>query len=170
MPLTDTRIRNATRRSKPYKLTDGGGLHVEIRPNGSKLWRYRYRIGGKENLYALGEYANDVPRVESEKEAQARREGGRFTLQEARTDRDRCRGLVKQGIHPAHNRQALKADQIAAGENTFKAVALEWIEKNKARWRPYYLNQVETSWRPTYIPTSAGCQSGRSAPHSSSKS
>jgi hypothetical protein len=41
MPLTDTRIRNAKAPEKPYKLADGGGLYIEIKPNGSKLWRLR---------------------------------------------------------------------------------------------------------------------------------
>jgi integrase len=66
-----------------------------------------------------------------------------LTLAEARQQRDKARGLVKQGIHPAHNRQALRLTQITEGANTFEAVAREWIEKNKSRWSPYYLNQVE---------------------------
>jgi hypothetical protein len=53
--LNDTRIRNATRKAKPYKLADEKGLYIEIRPTGTKLWRYRYRIDGKENVYAMGE-------------------------------------------------------------------------------------------------------------------
>ncbi|MEO6565874.1 MAG: Arm DNA-binding domain-containing protein, partial [Casimicrobiaceae bacterium] len=40
MPLTDTKIRNAKQRDVPYKLADSHGLLVEIRPTGSKLWRY----------------------------------------------------------------------------------------------------------------------------------
>jgi len=52
--LTDTQIRNAKATDKPVKLSDGKGLFVEIRPNGSELWRYRYEIGGKENLFAVG--------------------------------------------------------------------------------------------------------------------
>ncbi len=124
MSLTDTRIRTAKPTTKPYKLTDNAGLHVEVRPSGSKLWRYRYRIAGKENLFALGEYPD-------------------LRLADARTERDKARKLVKQGIHPAHNRHALKASQITANSNSFEAVALEWIEKNKAKWTPYYLNQVE---------------------------
>lgn len=124
MPLTDTRIRTAKPARKPYKLTDSAGLHVEVRPSGAKLWRLRYRIAGKENLFALGEYPA-------------------LGLADAREERDRARKLVKQGIHPAHNRQALRVAQIAEGANTFEAVAREWIEKNKVRWSPYYLRQVE---------------------------
>jgi hypothetical protein len=56
MALTDAKIRNTKPRSKPVKLTDGGGLYLEVRPTGSKLWRYRYRIAGRENLFAVGDY------------------------------------------------------------------------------------------------------------------
>jgi integrase len=124
MPLTDTRIRTAKPARKPYKLTDSAGLHVEVRPSGAKLWRLRYRISGRENMFALGEYPA-------------------LGLSDAREERDRARKLVKQGIHPAHNRQALRVANIAEGANTFEAVAREWIERNKPRWTPYYLRQVE---------------------------
>ena len=56
MPLTDSSLRNVKPGLVPTKLTDGGGLYLEVRPTGSKLWRYRYRIAGKENVFALGEY------------------------------------------------------------------------------------------------------------------
>jgi hypothetical protein len=58
MPLTDAKIRNA-KPSAPIKLADAKGLYLEIRPTGAKLWRYRYRIEGKENVFALGEYFNN---------------------------------------------------------------------------------------------------------------
>lgn len=130
MPLTDTRIRGAKPSKKPYKLTDGAGLHLEVRPSGAKLWRLRYRIGGRENLFALGDYVR-APVGESKKEAEQRVQSGRLTLAEARQERDKARGLVKQGIHPAHNRQALRVAKISEGANTFEAAACEWIEKNK---------------------------------------
>jgi integrase len=124
MPLTDTKIRNAKPGEKPIKLTDGGGLYLEVRPTGAKLWRYRYRIAGKENVFAIGEY----PAV---------------SLADARAARAEARALVKQGIHPAHQRRLSKASQIAENANTFQAVALEWIEQRRAKWTPYYLRQVE---------------------------
>ena len=54
--LTDTAIRNTKPRPKEFKLSDGGGLHLFIRPNGSKLWRFRYRYDGKESMIGLGSY------------------------------------------------------------------------------------------------------------------
>lgn len=124
MPLTDVKIRQAKATDKVLKLTDGNGLYLEVKPNGSKLWRYRYKIGGKENLFAVGEYPS-------------------ITLQDARKARDDARELVKLGQHPSHARKATTARQIGENANTFKAVALEWIGKKKGNWSAYYLKQVE---------------------------
>ncbi len=123
--LTDTKIRNAKQRERPYKLSDGAGLYLAVHPTGAKCWRYRYRIGGKENLYAIGEY----PQV---------------TLQEARAERDRARELVKQGIHPVADRRAQRLVVATQAADTFEAVAKEWIAKHVEKWSPYYLSQVNT--------------------------
>lgn len=54
MPLSDIALRTAKPTDKPYKLTDGGGLYVEVYPTGGKLWRLKYRFGGKEKRLSLG--------------------------------------------------------------------------------------------------------------------
>lgn len=130
MPLTDAKIRNTKPGDKPIKLTDGGGLYLEVRTTGAKLWRYRYRIVGKENVFAVGEYFND-------------KRGGHVSLDDARGERDKARALIKQGIHPAHHRQAARLATNAENANTFESVAREWIAKKKQGWTPYYLRQVE---------------------------
>ncbi len=56
MPLTDTECRNAAPAEKPRKLYDGGGLYLLVHPNGSKYWRVKYRVEGKERQLALGVY------------------------------------------------------------------------------------------------------------------
>lgn len=130
MPLTDVRIRQAKPAEKSYKLTDGNGLFIEVRPNGSKLWRYQYRIAGKPNLFALGAY----PEV---------------ALQDARQEHAKARALVKQGIHPAHERARTRAEQVASNLDTFQVVADEWIEQKRTKgsrkgWSPYYEKQVRS--------------------------
>jgi len=127
MPLTDVKIRNTKPTPKPFKIADSAGLYVEIRPTGKKLWRYRYKIAGKENVYALGEYPD-------------------LSLSDARAARDEARKLVKQGIHPAHDRTAKVSSQVDDNRNTFKAVALEWhtYTQDKKSWTPYYAQQIET--------------------------
>ena len=54
MPLTHFGLKNAHPAEKPYKLSDGGGLHLLIQPNGSKLWRLKYRFLGKEQMLSFG--------------------------------------------------------------------------------------------------------------------
>ena len=56
MALKELEVRYATKRQKDYKLADGEGLYLLIRPNGSKLWRMKYRFDGKEKLLSLGRY------------------------------------------------------------------------------------------------------------------
>ena len=140
--LTDVKIRNSRPGKAPYRLPAGKGLYLEVRPSGSKLWRYRYRIDGKENLFALGEFA-DRPHGEKPAEAARRHAAGKFTLAEAQIERVRCRDLVKQGIHPVHEKNAAKAARQDHAANTFQAVAKEWIEANRGLWSPRYRAQVE---------------------------
>jgi hypothetical protein len=116
--------------------------YLEVRPTGAKLWRYRYRIAGKENVFAVGEYVQ-VPSGETKEQTQSRRNAGRLTLAEARARREECRAPVKPGIHPAHYRQAARMEQSVRNANTFEAVAREWIAKKKPGWTAYYLRQVE---------------------------
>ena len=82
MPLSDTAVRNAKPRTKPFKLSDGGGLHLLVPPHGSKLWRLAYRFGCKQKTLALGIY----PAV---------------TLAEARAKRDAAGKLLGSGKDPA---------------------------------------------------------------------
>ena len=122
MPLTDVKIRQAKPADKAFKLPDGAGLYLEIKPNGSKLWRYRYRIAGKENLFAIGSY----PEV---------------SLSDARAERELAREHVKAGRHPAHVRQTERARQEAENRNTFKAVAEEWIKARLGQRTERYQKQ-----------------------------
>lgn len=54
MALKELEARYATIRAKDYKLTDGEGLYLFVRANGSKLWRFKYRYAGKEKLLSFG--------------------------------------------------------------------------------------------------------------------
>ncbi len=139
--LTDTQCRNAKTVDKPLKLNDGKGLYLEVRPNGSKLWRYRYKINGKENLFAVGDYCQQSA-GETEDDAKARREGRRFTLSEARSERERCRGLVKQGVHPSHSQRTEKLRRSIEAGNTFQAVAESWIKDHGKEWSDNYRRQI----------------------------
>ncbi len=54
MSLSHFAILQAAKSAKPYKLSDGDGLHLLVQPNGSKLWRFRYRFAGRENMLKSG--------------------------------------------------------------------------------------------------------------------
>jgi len=56
MKLTDTQIRHAKPREKQYKLTDGQGMYLLVKPNGSKLWRLEFSLNKKRNTLAIGKY------------------------------------------------------------------------------------------------------------------
>ncbi|WP_205202803.1 tyrosine-type recombinase/integrase [Azonexus hydrophilus] len=128
--LTDTHCRTAKPREKPYKLPDGKGLYLEVKPNGVKAWRYRFKLSRdgaiKESVFAIGEYTN-APNGETVEDATARKAGGRFTLAEARDERTKARALVKQGINPAQHRQLERTKRTQENATTFESVAKEWL-------------------------------------------
>ena len=128
--LTDTQCRTAKPKDKPYKLSDGKGLYLEIKPNGVKAWRYRFELRegdvAKESIFAIGDYAI-APSGETQEDGQTRRGGRRFTLAEARDERIKARALVRQGINPAHNRQLERIKREQENATTFEAVANEWL-------------------------------------------
>ncbi|EGH97643.1 tyrosine-type recombinase/integrase [Pseudomonas syringae] len=127
MALTDLKIRQAKPGKTSSKLTDSGGLYLEVTTGGSKLWRYRFRLAGKENTYAIGSYPD-------------------VSLSDARTERDVARDLVKSGRNPAHVRQTEKAQQLTENRNTFKIVAQEWIEKRLVQRTQKYRDQIERAF------------------------
>ncbi len=133
--LTDTSIRNAEPGKASVKLTDGKGLYIEFRPTGAKLWRYRYRINGKENLFALGEYPGKaIPDGENDEARATRIAAGVLTLAEARQAREDARRQVKQGVHPSQARKLDKIRQANEANSTFRAVLGEWIDNR--HWAP----------------------------------
>jgi integrase len=137
MSLPDSKIRTAKPSDKNYKLTDGAGLYLEVRTSGTKLWRYRYRIAGKENLFAIGEYGDEQPKI---------------SLADARTAARAARALVKQGIHPSHDRKLSQLATHNENANTFEAVAVEWIERTKTGSTDYYRKQIERVFKADVFP------------------
>lgn len=126
MPLTDTAVRKAAPRAKPYKLADGGGMYLEVMPTGAKYWRMKYRHAGREKRLALGVY-------------------DRVTLAAARNRREDARRLLADGVDPGAARKQAKqvaAEAVAVAADTFEAVAREWMGRqevaevtaNKSRW------------------------------------
>lgn len=125
--LSDTKLRAAKPRLRPYKLFDQDGLYIIVNPDGSKWWRQRYRWGGKEKLLSLKVY----PEV---------------SLSTAREQGAEIRRLVANGIDPSTVRQEQKVATAAASETTFKAITLQWID-NMLKARGLSADHVERTKR-----------------------
>ncbi|RAK01656.1 integrase [Aliidiomarina maris] len=109
MPLTATQINLAKPSDKPYKLYDSHGMFLQVSMSGRKYWRMKYRFAGKEKLLAIGVY----PEV---------------SLKDARLTRERARKLLIDGIDPSHEKQSKRRISELAAENSFEAVANEYMK------------------------------------------
>jgi integrase len=125
--LTDPKIRQAKPADKPYKFSDGGGLFLLVQPSGSKLWRLKYRFGGREKLLAIGSYDKGV------------------SLKKAREERDKARNQLVEGIDPGASKKKEKHAEREQAENTFRAIALNWAETYGARWTDLHRARVVAS-------------------------
>ncbi len=126
MALSDTAIRAAKPKAAQYKLFDEGGLFLIIRPSGGKLWRLKYRHQGKEQQLTIGVFPD-------------------VSLKEARKRRDAAREQLAAGLNPSFEKKRAAIAASIQANNTFKAVAEEFIAKreqegvkaitaDKARW------------------------------------
>ncbi len=124
--LTVLEIDKAKPQDKQYKLYDGGGLFLLVHPNGSKYWRWKYRIMNREKLLSIGVYDSDPEKG--------------VTLKQARELRHEARKKLEQGIDPS---LAKKLDAMKPGSDTFEAVAREWFERHlKTKSASHYTRTV----------------------------
>ena len=124
LPLTDIQVKNAKPKTKEYKLSDGGGLHLLITPSGGKLWRFKYRFDGVEKRLTFKTYPE-------------------ISLADARHRRDDARKLIANGVDPASLIKAQKEEQVVA-ETTFEKVAREWFSKNEPVWSESHCKTVKS--------------------------
>ncbi|MWL88601.1 integrase arm-type DNA-binding domain-containing protein [Cupriavidus sp. SW-Y-13] len=134
MPLTDLQIRTAKPQDKPYRKADGGGLFLEVRPNGSRYWRLAYRHLGKQKLLAIGVYPVT-------------------SLSEAREARDAAKKLLAAGEDPSAQKRLAKQAAVTAAATTFEAVAKEWHETKRGGWTPKHAVKILESLRANIFPT-----------------
>jgi len=121
MALTDVALRQTKAGAKTQRLSDAGGLFLEIRPNGAKYWRLAYRFNGKQKMLALGVY----PEV---------------SLVAAREKREAAKKLLANDIDPSDNRKALKS--VQSGEGSFEAVAREWFHQKSPVWADSHSSKI----------------------------
>jgi len=119
--LSASAVRDAKPQSRPYKLTDGRGLYVLVKPNGSRWWRFDYSRPGthKRNTLSLGTYPD-------------------VSLKQARDRRDEARKLVAAGVDPSEQRKV----EATAAADTFEAIAREWYATNSSQWVPAHGERI----------------------------
>jgi len=113
--LTDTAVRTAKPRDKDYKMSDAGGLYLHVYKTGRKVWRFKFRLNGQEQLLTFGGY----PEV---------------TLRVARERRDEAKRSLASGIDP---REVKRRNQTASGNSggiDFETMATRWWNIQKDRW------------------------------------
>lgn len=109
MPLTDTSIKGLKAKPAPYKVFDGGGLYIEVLPSGSKVWRVKKKLEGKDKRITLGHYPS-------------------ITLKEARDKLRDLEGRIAGGVNVTRMKESVEVAK------DFRAVAQEWIERKSPVW------------------------------------
>lgn len=133
MKLTARQVETAKPKDKSYKLSDGGGLYLEVTTSGSRYWRLKYRYGGKEKRLAFGVY----PEV---------------SLAEARDKRDVAKKVIAAGNDPGEIKKAEKIAQKISFENTFEAIAREWHQHKADRWSLRYRDEILDTFEKDIFP------------------
>ncbi|EPC5392643.1 tyrosine-type recombinase/integrase [Serratia liquefaciens] len=133
MPLTDIKVKSAKPTEKAYKLTDGGGMYLLVKPNGSKYWRLKYRFVGKEKMLSIGVYPD-------------------VSLADARQKRDEARKVLAAGGDPGEVKKADKLAQKLSTENTFEAIAREWHKQKADRWSLRYRDEIIDTFEKDIFP------------------
>ncbi|WP_241609336.1 tyrosine-type recombinase/integrase [Rosenbergiella australiborealis] len=123
MKLNARQVDTAKAQEKPYKLSDGGGLYLLVNPTGSKYWRLKYRVAGKEKLLSVGVYPD-------------------VTLADARSKREDAKRIIAAGGDPSQEKQAEKAAKVLAVQNSFESIAIEWHNHKKENWSQGYAEDI----------------------------
>jgi integrase len=121
--LTYPLLLNAKPQDKPYKIRDRDSMYLRVSVSGSKVWKFDYRLDGKDCSYTLGRFPD-------------------LSISDARQRRIDAAKLVASGIHPKAYEKQLQLQAITHNKNTFWAVCEEWIEDNRDRWSEYYCGQA----------------------------
>lgn len=143
--LTDTAIKALKPTERQYKRGDNEGLFLLVMPNSSKLWRFRYRFGGRQNDLALGEYPDT-------------------TLASAREKRNAYRKLLAAGKDPAAAHRAEKQLKKHGGETSFEAIARKWFADRRPGWKASHADVVLARLEKDIFPAIGRRQIGEISP------
>lgn len=120
--LTEIAIKKAKPEIRPYKMTDGGGMYLLVQPTGTKYWRMKFRIAGKEKLLAFGVYPE-------------------ITLSQARERRGDARKLLLCGEDPSAVKKTKKQAILQANNNSFTMLATEFHKIRSPMWTTGHTKQ-----------------------------
>ncbi len=109
MPLTHTAVSKAKPKDKVFKLFDGGGLYLQVKPSGYKCWKYDYRINSSRGTYTIGQYPDT-------------------SLKQARIDHREARSYVAKGTHPKVIKEQRRIDS-ELNEKRFSHYVKNWLDK-----------------------------------------
>lgn len=118
-PLSDTEIKRAKTQDKAYKLSDGKGLYLVVKPNGTKFFRFDYSLFGKRKSMSFGIYPD-------------------ISLSEARKAREKARTNLDRGIDPIFDKRGDKSNN-----NSFGHISELWLEMMKTKWAAVTYEKVE---------------------------
>lgn len=122
--LSDSKCDAAKAKEKEYKLSDGQGLFLLVKPNGYKVWRLKFkRPDGREGLATLGNYPAT-------------------TLAAARTKRADAHTLLASGIYPIEHQRQEKVGKAHENADTFEAVAMDWHQNMSGKWSAGHAERV----------------------------
>lgn len=112
--LTDLAIKKAKPETKETYLNDGAGLRLCIKPNGNKVWEFRYSIDGKRRKTTFKTYPI-------------------MSLSNAREKRDEYLDLIMKDIDPIEHKRNKKKEKVLEDNSNFLIVASEWLSKESER-------------------------------------
>jgi len=123
LPLTLAQIKRATPRARAFRLSDGGGLYLLVKPNGTRAWRYDYKIHGARKTLALGVFPG-------------------VSVTEARTRLHEAKASIGRGIDPSMLKQVERTRMRiiregggdGVGSDSFEGIAREYAVMQKAKW------------------------------------
>ena len=121
MKLNNAKIKALKPRDKLYRVADGGGLVIEVKPNGKKVWRVRYRFAGKAKMFTVGEY----PAV---------------GLSKAREMLIEVKRLLQDGVDPVMHKKEAKRQEVLESL-FFKDVVAEFLQFKNKEWSRAYMKK-----------------------------
>ena len=131
--LTDAKIKTLKPQEKVYRILDADRLYIEVRPSGTKVWRFKFVFNSKESSMSLGEY----PAI---------------NLADARLLREEMRAKLAKGIHPVEDRRQAKQAIDDELTNTFKIIAAEYANERLKTKSERYIDQFQVSLNKDILP------------------